>query len=200
MFGNPARDQECESHYCHLHLGQLIRNIAKTLNALIVTSMTLASLERACRHTPTRMFVCEHIASPAMTVDPGADRAVYKQLADLIRNQIKSGELPPGRRLPAQKDYMQEHGISRDSVERAMQVLRSEGIVVTDRRGSYVRSDAEQIAVQVEQGMITARMPSEPERRNLGLTEGVPLLVVAGADGSEQVHPADRTVIVVNLS
>jgi DNA-binding transcriptional regulator YhcF (GntR family) len=135
-----------------------------------------------------------------MTVDPGADRAVYKQLADLIRDQIRSGELPPGRRLPAQKDYMQEHGISRDSVERAMQVLRSEGLIITDRRGSYVRSHGERIVVRVERGRISARMPSEPERRGLGLTEGVPLLVVAGADGSEQVHPADRTVIEINLS
>jgi DNA-binding GntR family transcriptional regulator len=135
-----------------------------------------------------------------MTVDPGADRAVYKQLADLIRNQIKSGELPPGRRLPAQKDYMQEHGISRDSVDRAMHVLRSEGLIVTDRRGSRVRSHADQITVRVEQGRISARMPSEPERRDLGLAEGVPLLVVAGSDGSEQAHPADRTVIEVNMS
>jgi DNA-binding GntR family transcriptional regulator len=135
-----------------------------------------------------------------MTVDPGADRAVYKQLADLIRHQIKSGELPPGRRLPAQKDYMQEFGISRDSVDRAMHVLRGEGLIVTDRRGSHVRVRTDQIAVRVHQGRITARMPSEPERRDLGLTEGVPLLIVAGADGSEQVHPADRTVIVVNMS
>src|SRR5918992_97788 len=82
----------------------------------------------------------------------------------------------------------------------AMQVLRSEGVVVTDRRGSYVRSGDELVEVQVEQGRITARMPSEPERRDLGLTEGVPLLVVTGADGSEQVHPADRTVIMVNMS
>ena len=43
-------------------------------------------------------------------------------------------------------------------------------------------------------------MPSEPERRDLRLAEGVPLLVVAGADGSEQVHPADRTVIEINMS
>jgi DNA-binding GntR family transcriptional regulator len=135
-----------------------------------------------------------------MTVDPSAGRALYKQLADLIRNQIRSGELPPGRRLPAQKDYMQEHGISRVSVDRAMHVLRSEGLIVTDRRGSYVRCNAERIVVRVEQGRISARMPSEPERRDLRLAEGVPLLVVAGADGSEQMHPADRTVIEVNLS
>jgi DNA-binding GntR family transcriptional regulator len=135
-----------------------------------------------------------------MAVDPNADRAVYKQLADQIRSQIKEGELEPGQRLPAQKDYMQEHGISRDSVDRAMHVLRSEGLIVTDRRGSYVRSDGERIVVRVEQGRISARMPSEPERRELRLAEGVPLLVVAGADGSEQVHPADRAVIEINMS
>ena len=151
-------------------------------------------------HTRIELSGYRHITSPAMTVDPGADRAVYKQLADLIRNQIKSGELPPGRRLPAQKDYMQEHGISRDSVDRAMHVLRNEGLVITDRRGSYVRNRAELIAVRIERGRISARMPSEPERRDLGLAEGVPLLVVESADGLEQVHPADRTIIVVNLS
>jgi GntR family transcriptional regulator len=95
---------------------------------------------------------------------------------------------------------MEEHGISRDSVDRAMHVLRVEGLIVTDRRGSHVRRRDELTAVRVEQGRITARMPSEPERRERGLTEGVPLLVVVGADGSEQVHPADRTVIVVNMS
>jgi DNA-binding transcriptional regulator YhcF (GntR family) len=162
-------------------------------------SITLALYVCASR---TRIGLSGHgcITSPVMTVDPGADRAVYKQLADLIRNQIKSGELPPGRRLPAQKDYMQEHGISRASVDRAMHVLRSEGLIVTDRRGSRVRSHSDQITVLVERGRITARMPSDPERRDFGVAEGVPLLVVAGADGSEQVHPADRTVIVVNMS
>ena|SRR5918992_2515172 len=165
----------------------------------MMTSMTLA-LYVCAVHTRIGLSGHGYITSPAMTVDPDADRAVYKQLADLIRNQIKSGELPPGQRLPAQKDYMQEHGISRDSVDRAMHVLRGEGLIITDRRGSYVRRRADQIAVRVEQGRITARMPSEPERRDLGLAEGVPLLVVAGTDGSEKVHPADRTVIEVNLS
>src|SRR5262245_38880513 len=121
-----------------------------------------------------------------MTVDPGADRPVYKQLADLIRNKIKGGELPPGRRLPAQKDYMQEHGISRDSVDRAMHVLRGEGLIVTDRQGSHVRGRQDLTPVRVERGRISARMPSEPERRDLGIAEGVPLLVVETADGAER--------------
>lgn len=135
-----------------------------------------------------------------MTVDPRADRPVYKQLADLIRDQIQSGELPPGQRLPAQLAYMQEHGISRDSVNRAMHVLRVEGLIVTDRRGSHVRDRDELTAVRVKTGKISARMPSEPERHDLELAEGVPLLVIEDANGLAEVHPADRTIIVVNLS
>jgi len=37
-------------------------------------------------------------------------------------------------------------------------------------------------------------------RRDLGIAEGVPLLVVETADGTEKVHSADRTVIVVNTA
>ena len=76
---------------------------------------------------------------------------------------------------------------------------RGEDLIVTDRRGSYVRSRDELIEVRAQRGRISARMPSEPERRELGLTEGVPLLVFAGADGSEQMHPIDHTVIVVHV-
>jgi DNA-binding GntR family transcriptional regulator len=136
----------------------------------------------------------------AMTVDPGADRAVYKQLADLIRNQIKTGELRPGQRLPAQKDYMAEYGISRDSVDRAMHVLRSEGLIVTSRKGSHVRIRGELTALRVAAGRISARMPSDHERRALGVAEGVPLLVVELPDGSQETHPADRTIIEVDVS
>ena len=42
-------------------------------------------------------------------VDSSLDRPLYKQLADLIRAQIRRGEFAPGQRLPAQKDYMHEH-------------------------------------------------------------------------------------------
>lgn len=133
-----------------------------------------------------------------MTVDPGADRAVYKQLADLIRKQITSGELRPGQRLPAQKDYVDEFGISRDSVDRAMHVLRNEGLIVTTRRGSHVRTRVELTELRIQSGRISARMPSDQERRAFGIAEGVPLLVVEGPDGSPQAHPADRIVLVVD--
>jgi DNA-binding GntR family transcriptional regulator len=133
-------------------------------------------------------------ARETMMVDPKADRAVYKQLADLIRTQIENGEFAPGQRLPAQKDYMHEHGLSRDSVERAMAVLRTEGAIVTDRRGSRVRPDHDRTIVHVPSGKVHARIPTEPERRHHDINEGVPVLVVT-RDSAEEIYPADQIEI-----
>jgi GntR family transcriptional regulator len=127
-----------------------------------------------------------------VSIDPTADRAVYRQLADLLRARITSGELGPGSRLPAEGALAQEHGISRDSARKAVAVLRAEGLVITDRAGSHVREQGEVTAVAVPAGAtITARMPTEQERRAHGIAEGVPVLVVAD-DGEEAIYPADR--------
>lgn len=69
-----------------------------------------------------------------------SDRPAYKQLADLLRQQILSGELPPGAPLPSETRLMQELGVGRNTVRLAVQLLRSEGHVITEHgRGSYVR-------------------------------------------------------------
>jgi GntR family transcriptional regulator len=69
-----------------------------------------------------------------------SDRPAYKQLADLLRQQIISGELAPGAPLPSEARLMQELGVSRNTVRLAVQLLRSEGHVTTEHgRGTYVR-------------------------------------------------------------
>jgi GntR family transcriptional regulator len=135
-----------------------------------------------------------------MLVDPSADRAVYKQLADLIRTHIENGEFAPGQRLPAQKDYMQEHGLSRCTVDRAMAVLRGEGLIVTDRRGSRVRPDTDMTVVPVGQGTVSARMPTEPDRRRYHINAGVPVLIVTHDDQTdEEMYPADQVKIQIDI-
>jgi GntR family transcriptional regulator len=42
---------------------------------------------------------------------------------------------------------------------------------------------------------ISARMPTEQERRELGLSEGVPVLVVSREGADDEVLPADRYVV-----
>jgi GntR family transcriptional regulator len=73
-------------------------------------------------------------------IDPDSPELIPAQLARILRRQIASGKLAPGRPIPSESALMAEHGISRGSVRRAVDRLRSEGLILTVRgKGSYVR-------------------------------------------------------------
>ncbi|MEU3162882.1 winged helix-turn-helix domain-containing protein [Streptosporangium sp. NPDC006930] len=75
-----------------------------------------------------------------MTIDHDGAVPVYRQLANLLRAQIASGELPPGRAIPAESRLMQIHDLGRDSVRKAVAILREEGLVVAVQgRGTFVK-------------------------------------------------------------
>lgn len=64
---------------------------------------------------------------------------VYRQLADLLRDAISSGALAEGKPLPSESTLMGEHDVSRDTVRKAVRLLRDEGLVITVQgKGSYV--------------------------------------------------------------
>src|SRR5215213_8982059 len=86
-------------------------------------------------------------------IDPSADRAVFRQLADLLRNQIQSGQLGPGDPLPSELRLAQEYGISRTTVRQAIAQLRTEGLVSVERpRGTFVRVPEEIQVVTLGRG------------------------------------------------
>lgn len=67
---------------------------------------------------------------------------IYQQLAAIIRHKIESGELLPRQPVPSEKQLQQEHGIARETVRRAIALLRDDGYVYTlPQRGTFV-SDA----------------------------------------------------------
>ena len=74
-----------------------------------------------------------------MTIDHGGRLPVLLQLADIIEQRIKSGELRVGRTIPSEQTLMQEYGLSRGSVRKAVSVLRERGLVDTvPHRGTFV--------------------------------------------------------------
>jgi DNA-binding GntR family transcriptional regulator len=74
-----------------------------------------------------------------MTIDHGGRLPVYLQLADIIEQRIRSGELRVGRTIPSEQTLMQEYGLSRGSVRKAVSVLRERGLVDTvAHRGTFV--------------------------------------------------------------
>lgn len=74
-----------------------------------------------------------------MGVDHEGAEPLYFQLAAILREQITSGELPPGRPIPSEATLQQRYGVSRGTASHAVRLLREEGIVkMTFGRGTYV--------------------------------------------------------------
>ncbi|XTZ18214.1 GntR family transcriptional regulator [Micromonospora echinospora] len=118
----------------------------------------------------------------------------HRQLADVLRARIRSGEWPPGSLLPSETRLSQEYGLGRGTVRRAVAILRAEGLVdVASGRGTRVRiqgEDLEELIGEPDQ-FVTARMPTPEERALHQMAEGVPVLVVRHPDGLMDVFPAD---------
>lgn len=127
-------------------------------------------------------------------IDPNSDRPLYKQLADGLREDIRSGRLRTGGFLPSERTLRDEHGVSAQTVRGAMALLRAEGLIETQRGARVrVRARPESTTVSVPPGSrITARPATEAERRELGAPW---VFVVVDASGAERIYPADRTVI-----
>jgi GntR family transcriptional regulator len=65
----------------------------------------------------------------------------YVRIADHIREQIATGKIAPGVRLPSQKILAIDHDVSEIIIRRALEILRTEGLLESRQgSGSYVRS------------------------------------------------------------
>lgn len=56
---------------------------------------------------------------------------LYEQIAEQIKNEISSGRLQPGEKLPSERDLAAKLGVSRVPVREALGMLRLMGIVET---------------------------------------------------------------------
>jgi DNA-binding GntR family transcriptional regulator len=71
------------------------------------------------------------------TVDPNRPEPLYKQLAGVLREQIRTGKLTG--RVPSVKSLQQEYEVAQGTAERALGILRAEGLVVSIQgRGHFV--------------------------------------------------------------
>ena len=69
-----------------------------------------------------------------------SDRAVFRQIADQLRDGIERGQLSEGEQLPSEAQLIEHYGVARMTVRHAIQVLQGEGLVVAEHgRGVFVR-------------------------------------------------------------
>jgi DNA-binding GntR family transcriptional regulator len=73
-------------------------------------------------------------------IDPTGPVPPYRQIAEIIRKRIKSGEYPKDSRIPTESEIVETWEVARTTARRAIAVLREEGLVYTvPQRGTYVR-------------------------------------------------------------
>ena len=73
-------------------------------------------------------------------IDPTGPVPPYKQIAEIIRQRIASGQYAKGTRIPTESEMVETWEVARTTARRAIALLRDEGLVETvPQRGSYVR-------------------------------------------------------------
>lgn len=74
-------------------------------------------------------------------IDPEGPVPLYQQVAEVLRARIADGTYPPNRPIPSIPHLMQEFGVARGTVMRAVEILIQGGLVhVVQGRGTYVTS------------------------------------------------------------
>ncbi|MBV8503464.1 MAG: PLP-dependent aminotransferase family protein [Paucibacter sp.] len=61
--------------------------------------------------------------------DPALAEPLYQQLGNALRNAIRQGRLRVGERLPSERDYAAQLGLSRTTVTAAYQELKDQGLL-----------------------------------------------------------------------
>ena len=128
-------------------------------------------------------------------IDPASDRAVYKQIADHLRDAIGRSRLAEGEQLPSEAQLIEHYGVARMTIRNALRVLQDEGLTTAEHgRGVYVRARppvrrlaSDRFAQRHrKEGMAAFSV----EAAQLGATPDVDMLTVTEARPSAEV--ADR--------
>ena len=77
------------------------------------------------------------------------DKPIFLQLAGVIKSDIVSGKFKTTEKLPSVRDFAFEFGVNPNTVQKALQILEDEGLIVTDRtNGKFVAGSTEKIEEQ----------------------------------------------------
>jgi len=113
----------------------------------------------------------------SVNIDRSEPVALHDQVAAEIRRAIAEGEAGPGERLPLVKDIAAVLGVNKNTVLRAMHILRDEGLLdFTRGRGITVAGTPQKSAVlrQVREVVDFARGQGYRREDVIGMIESLP--------------------------
>lgn len=143
-----------------------------------------------------------------MTISSGPV-AKYHQLAQILRRQIQSGELPAHTQAPTEESLCRQYGLSRGTVRQALHALAQEGLLRREQgRGTFINPppapltsftltsfdrQMQQQGRVPETRVLAQQVIAAPQAaaERLSLTVGAPVIVIERlrlADGRPIVH------------
>lgn len=87
-----------------------------------------------------------------VNIDRTEPVALHDQVAAEIRKAIAEGEAAPGERLPLAKDIAAVLGVNKNTVLRAMHILRDEGLL------EFSRGRGMTVVGEPERGLVVSRL------------------------------------------
>ncbi len=78
-----------------------------------------------------------------VTFAPAQTRRAFDDIIDQVRSQLRSGDLRPGQKLPSERDFAVQLGVSRNTVREAIRMLEIAGLVTLKKGatgGAFVAS------------------------------------------------------------
>jgi DNA-binding GntR family transcriptional regulator len=119
-------------------------------------------------------------------------------LVQEIRGLIRSGQITPGERVPSENELARDHRVATDTANRALLILKGEGLVTSRRGIGTIAAEAEPARrVALAAGAsVTARIPSPGEQASTGAGDWEPVLVVAEPGQPERLYPASQVILI----
>lgn len=71
----------------------------------------------------------------------GSETKTYARIAGYYREQVLTGDLKPGTKLPSNKEMANSWSVATATVQRALNQLTVEGLIRTSPRGTFVADD-----------------------------------------------------------
>src|SRR6476469_10554920 len=108
---------------------------------------------RVTSNPPLIRFVSHHTTVPNhVKIRPlAAERKLSRGLFEQLAEQIKSGRLAPGARLPTEQELTRAARVSRTVVREAVAALRAEGLVITRQGvGAFVAPEPQHSPFRLE--------------------------------------------------
>ncbi|MGW1671337.1 GntR family transcriptional regulator [Streptomyces sp. NPDC002324] len=119
---------------------------------------------------------------------------LYVRIRREIEAEIRAGELPPGARLPTEKDLSTRYGVSRATAQRVLNDLAEAGLAIRRRRhGTFVADVTRQI------NLLNFVTPVTAAKGTPGRHDVVSARVVRAADAILRLPAAAADTAVVEL-